>query len=50
MIHRYTDYRWLRGFNMVPSWGTRIEQAWWEYDGSRFLSEAVLATHARGCS
>ena len=46
MIHRYSDYHWLRGFNMIPSWGARIEQAWWDYDGSRFREEAVLATHA----
>jgi hypothetical protein len=46
MIHRYTDYRWLRGFNIIPSWGARIEQAWWDYDGSRFREEAALATSA----
>lgn len=43
-IHHYTDYRWLRGFNIIPSWGARIEQAWWEYDGSKFRREAALAT------
>jgi len=32
-LHDYPDYRWLRGFNIIPSWGARIEQAWWEYDG-----------------
>ena len=46
MIHSYSDYRWLRGFNMIPSWGARIEQAWWAYDGSRFRKEAALATQA----
>jgi len=46
MIHHHTDYRWLRGFNMIPSWGARIEQAWWDYDGDRFREEAALATHA----
>ena len=46
MIHRYADYRWLRGFNMIPSWGARIEQAWWDYDGSRFRQEAALAKDA----
>ena len=46
MIHRYADYRWLRGFNIIPSWGARIEQAWWDYDGDRFREEAALATHA----
>jgi hypothetical protein len=50
MIHRYADYRWLRGFNMIPSWVARIEQAWWDYDGSRFREEEALATHAKGCS
>jgi len=42
----YPDYGWLRGFNMIPSWGARIEQAWWEYDGDRFREEAALATQA----
>lgn len=27
-LHHYQDYAWLRGFNIVPSWGARIEQAW----------------------
>lgn len=26
------DYCWLRGFNVIPSWGVRIEQAWRDYD------------------
>lgn len=26
-LHRYPDYGWLRGFNIVPTWGARIEQA-----------------------
>ena len=25
MMHRYEEYSWLRGFNLVPSWGARIE-------------------------
>ncbi|NLG41664.1 MAG: hypothetical protein GX547_00310 [Phycisphaerae bacterium] len=33
-IHVYSDYGWLRGFSVVPSWGARIEQAWWDYDGN----------------
>ena len=33
-LHVYPDYRWLRGLGMVPSWGARIEDAWWFYDGS----------------
>ncbi|MFC1452323.1 hypothetical protein ACFLSJ_03150 [Verrucomicrobiota bacterium] len=42
-MHNYTDYGWLRGFNVVPSWAARIEQAWWEYDGRRFREEVALA-------
>ena len=47
-LHSYSDYRWLRGFNIIPSWGARIEEAWWNYDGDRFREEAALAvpTHA----
>lgn len=44
MVNNYADYRWLRGFNMIPSWGARIEQAWWEYDGARCREEMALAT------
>ena len=43
-LHVYSDYGWLRGFNIIPSWGARIEQAWWDYDGGRFREEAALAT------
>ncbi len=43
MLHRYEDYRWLRGFNVIPSWGARIEQAWWAYNGDRFREEVALA-------
>jgi hypothetical protein len=39
----YPDYAWLRGFSVVPSWGGRIEEAWWNYDGSRFREEVALA-------
>jgi hypothetical protein len=42
-MHVYTDYAWLRGFSVVPSWGARIEEAWWNYDGARFREEAALA-------
>lgn len=45
-MHNYSDYAWLRGFNIIPSWGARIEQAWWDYDGARFREEAALATQA----
>lgn len=47
-LHHYQDYAWLRGFNIVSSWGARIEQAWWDYSPDRFREEAALAnqTHA----
>ena len=43
MLHHYENYRWLRGFNIIPSWGARIEQAWWDYDPERFREEVALA-------
>jgi hypothetical protein len=48
MLHQYDNYRWLRGFNVIASWGARIEEAWWAYDASRFREEVALArtTHA----
>jgi hypothetical protein len=42
-MHKYDDYGWLRGFSVVPSWGARIEEAWWRYDGARFREEVALA-------
>jgi Cellulase (glycosyl hydrolase family 5) len=47
-MHRYTDYGWLRGFSVVPSWGARVEEAWWRYHGGRFREEVALgrAVHA----
>jgi len=42
-LHRYGDYGWLRGFSVVPSWGARIEEAWWSYDGAQFREEVALA-------
>ncbi len=42
-LHRYDNYGWLRGFSVVPSWGARIEEAWWFYDGGRFREEVALA-------
>jgi hypothetical protein len=42
-LHVYSDYAWLRGFSVVPSWGARIEEAWWNYDGARFREEVGLA-------
>lgn len=37
------DYGWLRGFSVVPSWGARIEQAWWDYHPERMREEVALA-------
>ncbi|QIF05195.1 cellulase family glycosylhydrolase [Roseimicrobium sp. ORNL1] len=42
-MHAYPGYGWLRGFSMVPSWGARIEDAWWLYDGARMREEVALA-------
>lgn len=43
MLHQYPDYKWLRGFNVIPSWGARIEEAWWNYDPQQFRKEVALA-------
>ncbi len=43
-LHVYPDYAWLRGFSVVPSWGARIEEAWWNYSPDRFREEVALAT------
>lgn len=42
-LHVYPDYGWLRGFSVIPSWGARIEEAWWNYDRDRMLEEVMLA-------
>jgi hypothetical protein len=42
-LHRYENYGWLRGFSVIPSWGARIEQAWWDYHPDRFREEIALA-------
>lgn len=42
-LHVYSDYGWLRGLGMVPSWASRIEDAWWFYDGTRLREEVALA-------
>lgn len=42
-LHAYTDYGWLRGFSVVPSWGARIEEAWWNYQPDRFREEIAPA-------
>ncbi|MCC6581467.1 MAG: cellulase family glycosylhydrolase [Phycisphaeraceae bacterium] len=43
-LHVYPNYAWLRGFTVVPSWGARIEEAWWKYEPNRFREEVALAT------
>ena len=42
-LHVYRDYGWLRGFNSIFSWGTRIEDGWWFYDGAKLREEMALA-------
>jgi len=42
-IHAYDSYGWLRGFSVVPSWGARIEEAWWLYHADRMREEVALA-------
>jgi hypothetical protein len=42
-LHRYSDYGWLRGFSVVPSWAARIEAAWSDYHPDRFREEVALA-------
>ena len=43
-LHVYNDYGWLRGFSIVPSWGARIEEAWWFYNPEKMRKEVSLAT------
>ena len=42
-LHVYDSYGWLRGFNCIPSWGARIEDAWWFYDAATMREELALA-------
>ena len=42
-LHVYDTYGWLRGFNCIPSWGARIEDAWWFYDATKMREELALA-------
>jgi endo-1,4-beta-mannosidase len=42
-LHVYPDYSRLRGFNIIPSWAARIEDAWWFYDGAKMRKEVALA-------
>lgn len=43
LLHQYDHYGWLRGFNIVPSWGARIEDAWWFYDPQKMREEVSLS-------
>jgi hypothetical protein len=43
ILHAYDNYGWLRGFSVVPSWGARIEEAWWLYHPDRMREEVGLA-------
>jgi len=47
-LHDYNDYAWLRGFNIIPFWANRIDQAWWEYHPDRFRAEIDLARQVHG--
>jgi hypothetical protein len=47
-LHAYTDYGWLRGLNCIPSWGARIEEAWWRYDPQAFRAEMALVQQMHG--
>ncbi len=49
-LHAYTDYGWLRGLNCIPSWGARIEEAWWSYDPKAFRAEMALVRQIHGNS
>jgi len=42
-LHVYDTYGWLRGFNCIPSWAARIEDAWWFYDAAKMREEMALA-------
>lgn len=42
-LHAYSEYGWLRGFSVVPSWGATIDEAWLRYDGARMREEVALA-------
>jgi len=46
--NHYLSYGWLRGFSVVPSWGARIEQAWWDYHPGRMREEVALARKVHG--
>jgi len=47
-LHAYADYGWLRGLNCIPSWGARIEEAWWRYDPQAFRDEMALVRRIHG--
>ena len=43
LLNEFTGYGWLRGFNVIPSWAARIEEAWWSYDARLLREEVALA-------
>ena len=42
MINFYKDYSWLRGFNIIPSWGASIQEAWLRYSPAAFRKELEM--------
>ena len=47
-LNAFDSYGWLRGLNCIPSWGARIEQAWWSYDPVAFRQEVGLVRSIHG--
>lgn len=47
-VNVYESYGWLRGLNCIPSWGARIEEAWWFYDPQAFRQEMALIRAIHG--
>lgn len=47
-INVFESYGWLRGLNSIPSWGARIEEAWWSYDPVAFRQEMALVRAIHG--
>jgi hypothetical protein len=47
-LNAFESYGWLRGLNSIPSWGARIEEAWWFYDPATFRQEMSLIRGIHG--
>jgi hypothetical protein len=47
-LNAFESYGWLRGLNSIPSWGARIEEAWWSYDPATFRQEMGLVRAIHG--